>query len=294
MGEALIIRKGSIAKGDAVEINVLSGKSFSNGTSTGLVGTMPNRGAVSITPSTVNQAIQDGYHSGSGIVYGDSNLISGNIINGVNIFGVSGSAVGASGNAVEGDVLSGKTFSKSGGNGLTGAMPNNGTVNITPSTVNQSIPQGYHNGAGIVSGDSDLIASNIKSGINIFGVSGNLVEYKAVYNPSVEYQALGVVTGYKYRFTITGISNLLALHSLSLFTPSSLSGDASSFHLIFYNNVISSGYYFFKPGGYKFVALGTITSVSVGSSYIIIDVETPNSYYGANGGDLFLCQVVYL
>jgi len=35
----------------------------------------------------------------------------------------------------------------------TGTMPNQSAVNITPGTANQSIPAGYHNGSGTVSGD---------------------------------------------------------------------------------------------------------------------------------------------
>jgi hypothetical protein len=54
-------------------------------------------------------------------------------------------------------------------------MANNGAVTITPGTINQAIAQGYHNGSGIIQGDSDLIASNIKTGINIFGVVGTLI-----------------------------------------------------------------------------------------------------------------------
>jgi hypothetical protein len=53
-------------------------------------------------------------------------------------------------------------------------MPNNGAVTITPGTTNQTIAAGYHNGSGTVAGDPDLIASNIKSGVDIFGVVGNV------------------------------------------------------------------------------------------------------------------------
>jgi hypothetical protein len=53
-------------------------------------------------------------------------------------------------------------------------MPNNGAVTITPGTTNQTIAAGYHNGSGVVNGDPDLIASNIKSGVNIFGVVGTV------------------------------------------------------------------------------------------------------------------------
>ena len=76
------------------------------------------------------------------------------------------------GTAVVGDVLAGKTFINSTGATLTGTMPNRGAVNITPGTTNQAIQAGYHNGSGVVAGSANLIAENIKSGVNIFGVVG--------------------------------------------------------------------------------------------------------------------------
>jgi len=57
---------------------------------------------------------------------------------------------------------------------VAGTMPNQGQKIITPSTVNIAIPRGYHDGTGYVVGDSDLIPSNIKKGVNIFGVLGTL------------------------------------------------------------------------------------------------------------------------
>ena len=46
---------------------------------------------------------------------------------------------------------------------------------ITPSTSNQTVAAGtYLTGALTVAGDADLVASNIKSGVNIFGVAGSL------------------------------------------------------------------------------------------------------------------------
>lgn len=45
----------------------------------------------------------------------------------------------------------------------------------TPGTSNQTIPAGtYLTGSQTISGDADLVASNIKSGVSIFGVSGSL------------------------------------------------------------------------------------------------------------------------
>ena len=44
---------------------------------------------------------------------------------------------------------------------------------ITPSTVNQTIASGkYLTGKVTIAGDADLVASNIKSGVNIFNVTG--------------------------------------------------------------------------------------------------------------------------
>jgi len=45
------------------------------------------------------------------------------------------------------------------------------TQTYMPGTTDQTITEGYHKGS-IVKGDSDLIAANIKKGINLFNVSG--------------------------------------------------------------------------------------------------------------------------
>ncbi|AFK87410.1 MULTISPECIES: hypothetical protein [Thermoanaerobacterium] len=93
-------------------------------------------------------------------------------------------AISIDANAGVGDVLSGKTF-YSGGSKQTGAMPNNGAVIITPSTQNQAIPAGYHNGSGYVKGDANLVAANIKHGITVFGVTGSFSPpYDQVYTVS--------------------------------------------------------------------------------------------------------------
>ena len=75
---------------------ILNGETaFVNGVE--VTGTMPNRGAVSETISTVSQicTIQQGFHDGSGSVQIDSNeqakIIASNILQGVTILGVTGS-----------------------------------------------------------------------------------------------------------------------------------------------------------------------------------------------------------
>lgn len=65
-------------------------------------GTMPNRGAVSITPTTTSVTVSAGYHNGSGSVAGDADLIPANIKSGEEIFGVAGTLQSCNGNAGSG------------------------------------------------------------------------------------------------------------------------------------------------------------------------------------------------
>jgi hypothetical protein len=76
------------------------------------------------------------------------------------------------GTATAADVLNPKTFSSSAGLNVTGTMPNNAPVIITPGTSSQTIPLGYHNGSGSVAGDTNLVPGNIVLGASIFGVAG--------------------------------------------------------------------------------------------------------------------------
>jgi len=158
------------ATGDATAADVLAGKTFSTAASDGITGTMPDNGAFGLMCGAGDQTLNPGYYSG-GTLKGDPNLVSANIKSGVSIFGVAGSAVQASGTATPAQVLSGAAFSNSGGVS-TGTMADNGAVTITPGTTAQTIPAGYHNGSGSVSGDANLTAANIVSGKTIFGVAG--------------------------------------------------------------------------------------------------------------------------
>jgi hypothetical protein len=118
--------------------------------------------------------IPNGMYTGSKTATAnDTDLSAGNIKGGVQIFGVTGTLEEASGNAVNGDVLNGKTYSNDSGSS-TGSMASIGALSITPGISSQTITQGYHNGSGSVDGDSDLATSNIKNGVNIFGVAGSL------------------------------------------------------------------------------------------------------------------------
>lgn len=75
--------------------------------------------------------------------------------------------------ATASQILSGYTaYAK--GSKITGTIPTQAAKTITPGTSAQTISAGqYLSGAITVAGDSDLVPSNIRSGANIFGVSGN-------------------------------------------------------------------------------------------------------------------------
>lgn len=56
-------------------------------------------------------------------------------------------------------------------NTVIGSMSNNGELNYTPNTTDQTIPLGYTSG-GTVQGDANLLSENIKAGVTIFGITG--------------------------------------------------------------------------------------------------------------------------
>ena len=79
---------------------------------------------------------------------------------------VAGGGKPLKGNAETGDVLAGKTFSNKQSNALTGSMPNNGAWSASTSgSGSVTIPAGYHNGSGTVSG-SDSYNSGYTNGVS--------------------------------------------------------------------------------------------------------------------------------
>lgn len=93
------------------------------------------------------------------------------------------------GTAVVDDVLASKTFINSTGQVLTGTMVNHGAISKSLTTQNgsYSVPTGYHNGSGKVTANiSNLIASNIKNGVNVGGVVGTYSPYQ-IYQGEYTY-----------------------------------------------------------------------------------------------------------
>lgn len=77
------------------------------------------------------------------------------------------------------ELLSGKTGYGAAGTKITGTMPNNGGNNVTVSGASgATIPAGYYDGSGKAVLDStssqNLIAENIREGIEILGIEGTM------------------------------------------------------------------------------------------------------------------------
>lgn len=112
------------------------------------------------------------------------------------------------------EMLIGKT-AYARGTKLTGTMPNNGSISLTISEVNEevSVAQGYHDGSGKVSiletEKAKLIASNIKQGITILGVTGTLEPSSAIkvhsktVTPKTTQQTILPDEGYDYLAQVT-------------------------------------------------------------------------------------------
>lgn len=110
--------------------------------------------------------------------------------------------------ATAAEILATKTAYKNGSK-LTGTMTNNGGVTGTISTVDgqYTVPQGYHDGSGKVGISSTeqakIIAGNIKSGVQILGVTGTyggeaISARTASATPGWTAQTILPGTGYDY------------------------------------------------------------------------------------------------
>lgn len=75
-----------------------------------------------------------------------------------------------------GQILSGYQAIDAEGEIITGTIPSQGAQTITPGTSAKTIAAGrYLSGAQTITGDVDLAPGNIRSGANIFGVSGTVI-----------------------------------------------------------------------------------------------------------------------
>lgn len=196
------------------------------GTPTATKGTVSNH-SVSVTPSVTNTTgyITGGTKNGTAVTVNASELVSGtypvdssgtkDITNYASISVPSGSATAPSSIAgtaatistgtntltltksvsVTPSVTAGYISSGTARNSsvsLTASVPTKAAATITPSTTNQTIAAGtYLTGAQTIAGDADLVASNIISTANIFGVQGSVIVQNYYTGSSAPSSSLG-------------------------------------------------------------------------------------------------------
>lgn len=112
------------------------------------------------------------------------------------------------------EMLDGKTAYARGAK-IVGTMPNKGAVSGSISKKDEtfSIPQGYHDGGGIVgiseTEKAKLIPSNIRQGVKILNVEGSMTATEGVnaqsvmVTPSMEVQTVMPGEGYNYLAQVT-------------------------------------------------------------------------------------------
>ncbi len=200
----------------AMEAEVLSGKTFWGLTSGAWgvkTGTVTAGANVTGSDGVLNIPIPNGLYSGGKTCTAqDANLLNSNIKTGVTIFGVAGSytCTNPTGDATAGDVLTGKTFSNASDTGLSGAMPDKEGDNASTgqsyadSLVKLTAPTGFYDGGDTVTAteaqvaalESNLSADNIKSGVNIFGVTGTYTSTGPTFSAPFPVAKTGQTTSY--------------------------------------------------------------------------------------------------
>lgn len=195
-----------------------TGKHYSQVT-VNVSGSVPSTQEKTVTPTATTQNVtpDSGKYLSKVIVNGDADLVAGNIKSGVDIFGVTGTYSG-SGVNLQTKTISPSTTQQnitadSGYDGLSRVTINaiqTETKSATPSTSTQNIVPSsgkYLTGVSVV-GDADLVAGNIKQGVDIFGVtgtytgSGTALQTKTV-TPTTSQQNVTPDSGYDGLSSVT-------------------------------------------------------------------------------------------
>jgi len=166
-----------------------------------------------------------GYFPATDLRTVDTDLVSTNILFGATIFGIAGHTNvrnTSSGDAVAGDIASGKTGYVDGAL-VTGTVAAGG--DISSGTLTTAIPTGIYSSKTYTVADANLVNTNIRTGITIFGVTGNVV---AAAGTAV---VANVYTGKTFSTGAGALTGTMAAIGASTYTPGTS------------NQAISAGYH---------------------------------------------------
>ena len=186
---------------------------------------MITRQAKTVTPSAADQTVSpdSGYQGLSEVtVEGDADLVPGNIKNGVDIFGITGTYSGGTpslqSKSVNPSTSQQVVTPDSGYDGLsqvTVAAARLQTRTVTPTAADQQIEKTSTSYYGLlrvnINGDENLVASNIKKDVSIFGVTGtyegsgeavNASLIEATCSSNID-SVTATVNGHTYTATLT-------------------------------------------------------------------------------------------
>jgi len=171
-GITIFGKPGSADVRDVSDANALVGE-VKTGSTFYAVGGARKTGTGTQTLNPANENVPAGYYAATTLSAVDAQLAAANILSGVNIFGFVGVATVqdiADADALVGQVLNPATFYSVTGARKTGTMP---TVALAPGS--NAYPAGYHVGAAnLTAVDGDLVTANIKNGITIFNIAGDV------------------------------------------------------------------------------------------------------------------------
>ena len=207
------IGAGRRLTGTAVAGDIRSGKTALNasGDVTGTLVTRDSGGAVAVTPGTATQTLNAGIYDYNISIAGDADLISANIKAGINIFGVAGNAnvvdTTEGTNPITAALVYPGKIGFVNGVKITGTMATKAAATITPGTTDQTIAASqYLTEVQTISGDADLVNTNIKAGVNIFGVAGTFTADATAAASDILTGKTGYVNGAK----ITGTRGVIS------------------------------------------------------------------------------------
>jgi len=252
--------------------------------------------------------------AGGGVNIADATAAAGDVVSGKTFYAGTDKAkktgtLALSGTATAARVLSGYTFyNTSPTTKVTGTIASKAAATYTPTTTNQTIAAGqYLSGAQTIAGDADLVAANIKTGVNIFNVAGtftadataaasDIVSGKIAYVKGAKVtgtrqsviKATGTVIAsgsFQRAITITGLG--FTPTAFLLYCPTSTGNDSSGYsdHLVGY----LEGLFFYMPSRTS----GTRNAGTAIPSYVTINLTQGGFSVSATNGCLFSVGSTY-